>query len=135
MDFIMVPLIVGIICAGIYGLFELYARRKERLAIIEKLGDRLPVSGIDNHLSFPNYVGIKFSFNSLKLGCLLTGVGLGLLVGFFLSVIMGDLIREWHNSYQVVNVVYGASVLLFGGLGLLSAFVIEMRIARKKEKE
>ena len=30
MDFIMVPLIVGIVCAGIYGLFELFVRKKER---------------------------------------------------------------------------------------------------------
>ena len=37
----MVPLIMGIICAGIYGLFELFVRRKERLAIIEKIGERL----------------------------------------------------------------------------------------------
>lgn len=29
MDFIMVPLIVGIVCAGIYGLFELFVRKKE----------------------------------------------------------------------------------------------------------
>ena len=40
-DFIMVPLIVGIVCAGIYGLFELFVRKKERLAIIEKIGDKL----------------------------------------------------------------------------------------------
>ena len=34
MSFISVPLVVGIICAGIYGLFELFVRKKERLAII-----------------------------------------------------------------------------------------------------
>lgn len=28
MNFIMVPLIIGIICAGIYGLFELFVRKK-----------------------------------------------------------------------------------------------------------
>ena len=39
LDFLMVPLVVGIICAGIYGLFELFVRRKERLAIIEKIGE------------------------------------------------------------------------------------------------
>ena len=39
MDFISVPLVVGIVCAGIYGLFELFVRKRERLAIIEKIGD------------------------------------------------------------------------------------------------
>ena len=38
MDFIMVPLTTGIVFAAIYGLFELFVRRKERLAIIEKIG-------------------------------------------------------------------------------------------------
>lgn len=28
MDFISVPLVVGIVCAGIYGLFELFVRRR-----------------------------------------------------------------------------------------------------------
>ena len=37
MDFIVVPLTTGIVFAAIYGLFELFVRRKERLAIIEKM--------------------------------------------------------------------------------------------------
>ena len=41
MDFIVVPLTTGIVFAAIYGLFELFVRRKERLAIIEKIGDKL----------------------------------------------------------------------------------------------
>lgn len=44
MDFIMVPLIVGIVCAGIYRLFDLFVRKKERLTIIEKIGDQLDPS-------------------------------------------------------------------------------------------
>ncbi len=44
MDFISVPLVVGIVCAGIYGLFELFVRKRERLAIIEKIGDKLDTS-------------------------------------------------------------------------------------------
>jgi hypothetical protein len=34
LDFIMIPLVVGICVTGVYGLFELYARRKERIMII-----------------------------------------------------------------------------------------------------
>ena len=52
MDFIMVPLIVGIVCAGIYGLFELFVRKKERLAIIEKIGDKLEPSAFDVKIGF-----------------------------------------------------------------------------------
>lgn len=53
MNFIMIPLIIGIICAGIYGLFELFVRKKERLAIIEKIGDKLDPSAFDAKIGLP----------------------------------------------------------------------------------
>ena len=37
-------------------------------------------------------------------------------------------------SRDVSEVVYGASVLLFGGLGLIIAFVVEMRLDKGKDK-
>ena len=75
MDFISVPLVVGIVCAGIYGLFELFVRKRERLAIIEKIGDKLDASAFDGKLVLPHYMR-NFSFSSLKAGCLLVGIGL-----------------------------------------------------------
>ena len=86
MSFISVPLVVGIICAGIYGLFELFVRKKERLAIIEKIGDHLDASIFCGKLGLPSYMGTRFSFSALKAGCLLAGIGLGLLVGFFIDL-------------------------------------------------
>ena len=41
MDFITAPLIVGIITLGIYKLFELFACRRERITLIEKLGEKM----------------------------------------------------------------------------------------------
>ena len=40
MDFIMVPTIMAIITLGIYKLFELFVCKKERLLLIEKMGDK-----------------------------------------------------------------------------------------------
>ena len=40
MDFIMAPAICGIFVLGFYKLFELFVCRKERLSIIEKMGDK-----------------------------------------------------------------------------------------------
>lgn len=131
MDFIMVPLIIGIITAGIYGLFELFARRKERLAIIEKIGDKLDASAFEGKLGLPSYIR-NFSFNALKIGSLMTGIGLGLLIGYFINYGMGNLFsNDWGNR-EVAGLVYGASVLLFGGISLLVAFLIELKIAKKK---
>ena len=132
MDFIMVPLIVGIVCAGIYGLFELFVRKKERLAIIEKIGDKLDPSA-DVKIGLPR-LSANFSFSSLKAGCLLAGVGLGLLVGFIISVSTTNYDLTNWGEREMVSSIYGASVLLFGGIGLIIAFLVEMKITKDKDK-
>jgi hypothetical protein len=135
LDFISIPLVVGICVAGTYGLFELFLRRKERLAIIEKIGDKLDASAFEGKVSlmgsFP-----KLSFSSLKAGCLLAGIGLGLLIGFFINIfavgsngVFAD--NDWHHR-EIIGTVYGASVLLFGGIALIIAFIIELKMSKKK---
>ena len=67
MDFISVPLVVGIVCAGIYGLFELFVRKRERLAIIEKIGDKLDASAFDGKLGLPHGISRRrFRKKSIK---------------------------------------------------------------------
>ena len=61
MDFIMVPLIMGIITLGIYKLFELFACRRERMAIIEKLGDKISAADLKGKFSLPIYNHYSFS--------------------------------------------------------------------------
>lgn len=128
----MAPAIVGICVAGIYGLFELFARRQERLKIIEKIGEGIDISKMDGKLGLPSYFK-NFSFSSLKAGCLLAGVGLGLLIGFIINT---SLSANYYNDgwfrNEIAGTAYGASVLLFGGIGLIVAFVIEMKMANKK---
>lgn len=136
MDFIMIPLIIGIITAGIYGLFELFARRKERLAIIEKIGDKLDASSFEGKLGLPGYMR-NYSFSALKIGSMMAGIGLGLLVGFFItsgSLNTGFIPSDGWYHRESVGVAYGASVLLFGGIGLLVAFIVEMNLAKKGNK-
>ncbi|ADQ80251.1 hypothetical protein Palpr_2115 [Paludibacter propionicigenes WB4] len=135
MDFITIPLVVGMITLGIYKLFDLFVRKKERLAIIEKIGDKFDSSMIENKFSFPLNFKFEGGFGTLKVACLLLGVGLGLLVGYFICY--GTIPGYYNNgdySYRTSEVIYGASTLLFGGLGLLIAFLIEMKY-RKDKKE
>ncbi|GAB6394019.1 MAG: hypothetical protein MdMp024_0331 [Bacteroidales bacterium] len=134
LDFISVPLIVGICVAGVYGLFELFARKKERLAVIEKIGEKIDANAFDGKLVLPNF-GPKFSFSALKVGSLLMGIGLGLLVGFLIHyrlILEGTFMRgeEWRYN-DLTATAYGAAVLLFGGAGLVIAFLIEARMAKK----
>lgn len=137
-DFLMPPLVVGLICAGIYGLFELFVRRPERMALIEKLGDKLGTPELKGKMSLPGYGGLRFSFSALKGGLLMTGIGLGLLVGFvvMINAVPGYANNEnWCAMDRLGSIVYGASVLLFGGIGLIVAFVIEMKLSFKKNND
>lgn len=135
-NFLTAPLVIGIICAGIYGLFELFVRKNERLTLIEKLGDKLGTPGYDGKISLPSYTGVRFSFSALKLGLLLVGIGLGLLVGFIfcLNAIPNyPNCENWGRMVDTASIVYGASIMLFGGAGLVAAFLIELFIAKKKK--
>lgn len=136
MDFISIPLVVGIITLGIYRLFDLFVRKKERLAIIEKIGEKFDPSMIENKFSFPFKFEGTGAFGTLKIACLLLGVGLGLLVGYFicLGTLAGFYAGDYNgNAYQTAGVIYGACVLLFGGLGLLIAFITEMKYVKDKK--
>lgn len=139
MDFIIAPLIVAIVTLGIYKLFELFVCKKERLTMIEKLGDKLNNGDIISNLSLNlNYSRSKFSFGSLKGGCLMLGIGLGLLLGFFICICsIPNYAYNGNFSWemrQAISIIYGACVLLFGGAGLLVAFLLEIKL-NKKEKE
>ena len=137
MDFITVPLVVGIITLGIYRLFDLFVRKKERLSIIEKIGDKFDSSMIENKFSFPFITQSPGTFGTLKIGCLLLGVGLGLLVGYFIGygTLAGFYNGEYNGNAQIAGVIYGACVLLFGGMGLLIAFLVEMKYREDKKSE
>ena len=127
MNFIMVPLVTGIVTLGIYKFFELLICRRERREIIGKLE---PGSLIDYLKLVP--MGLRtgatirtasetapgIPAGALKVGCLLLGLGAGLLFGFMLTRITEI------QSYDTRSAVYGGSVLVFGGLGLIVSFII-----------
>ena len=128
MNFIMVPAVTGIITYGIYSLFALFVRKKERLTLIEKMGS-IPAPG---RMDFGK---IEYSnkFGALKWGFLMAGIGLGLLVGFFLAEgFVNYNSKEIWKSRDILSMVYAAPMLLFGGMGLLIAFLVEYRLSKKK---
>lgn len=139
MDFILVPLIFGIVTFGIYKLFELFVCRRERLSIIEKLGDKITSPIIVENLKLPVYNQSKFSFGALKAGALLIGIGLGLLIGYLIcNLTMPDYSsgNGWssHSLRQISSVIYGSCVLLFGGTGLIIAFITEIKLTKSKDQ-
>lgn len=126
MNFIMAPAIIGIIGFTIFKLFELYARRRERILIIEKLtSEDLAKNTTVGDLKIGG-----FSFSALKGGCLLMGLGLGLLTGFIINI---NINLNGGYTYETRSIIYGSCVLLFGGISLLSAFIAELKLCNKKK--
>ena len=139
MDFVIAPTIIGLISYFVYMTFELFVRKQERIKMIEKIGQNLtpPDSSSLNFSSLlPPFN--KRSFTSLKFGCLLVGIGLGLLAGLFLSLLLKTGLDIGYSSHwekdTFYNVAYGAPVLLFGGLGLLVSYFIESKTIKKEDK-
>jgi len=82
-------------------------RHKEKMAFIEK--------GLDPK----QFVNTQFLPQTLRVGMLLVGIGVGFLVALIL------------DEYVLVTVdnpaIYGGSILLFGGLGLLLFYIIHQK--------
>ena len=135
MDFIIIPLVTAIVTLGIYKFFELLICRRERREIIGKLE---PGSLIDYLKQVP--MGLRtgttmriapetapgIPAGALKIGSLLLGLGAGLLFGFMLTRVTEI------QSYETRSIVYGGSVLAFGGLGLIVSFIAERILSRRK---
>lgn len=123
-------IIVPTLFIVIYLVIELIVHRKERLMIIEKssANQSLDFSALLKKTTAP-------SFGGLKVGCLLSGLGLGFLTSALLNICFRvtlygyDYQTWWHRGALDI-----ACILLFGGLGLIAAHLIERRTQRKEPK-
>ena len=98
--------------AALFGVFYLYitARNKERLSMIEK--------GADASMFATKR---KYYAMTLKLGMLLVGIALGILIGSFID--------EYTTLPEEVG--YFSMIFLFGG----SALIINALMEKKESKE
>lgn len=134
-DFLIPIFVVAVITLGIYKLFELIICRRERRMIIEKMDGnalidylKLMPMGIRTGAPISVRTVPGATSGAFKTGCLLLGLGLGLLFGFMLL--------NWscyEASREVRSVVYGGAILFFGGLGLVVSFIVERALSRKEK--
>ena len=106
--------------------------------MIEKLADRVNTGEINSNLSLNlNYSRSRFTFGSLKSGLLMLGIGLGLLVAFFICINSFPgytASRNWDVERQA-SVVYGACVLLFHWRRAAGSFPHQMKIQKKRRNK
>ena len=125
--------IIGFIVLGIYKIFELFVRQKERLLLIEKLP--AIVNKDLTEINLPSFGSSNSGSWALKISLLLIGIGLGSLIAFFITIQIGIVLKSWdmpfmNNDKELVRL---ASIAFFGGLGLFSAYLIESKQAKKKD--
>ena len=96
--------------ALIYGIFHLFIRRKERLALIEK-GVTASIFNKDADVS-----------PSLKYGILFIGIAIGFLMGEILYL----------NTSINEGVAYLSMIFFFGGAGLIVYYLIARKHLRKE---
>mgnify|MGYP001070023219 CR=1 FL=1 len=134
MDFLVGPIIVGTLCYFFYKILQLYACRRERIMLIEKI-ESLPKSGdMPSEIPGVNSGSSDSRFVSLRWGAIICGLGLGLLAAYLISYINVE--SMYANGYNrilndAIEVVYAACSLLGGGLGLLTAFFVEIRLRKQ----
>ncbi|MDR0866180.1 MAG: hypothetical protein LBO74_14795 [Candidatus Symbiothrix sp.] len=129
--------VVGFVVLGIYKLFELFVKRKERMAIIEKLPAFLNNSEPGGSINLPAITFGRQDYGSwpLRVALLLIGVGLGCVIAFFIQYGMFDSFNgrdmgNWHVRHQIEQtqfILYFSFITIFGGLGLFIAYMIEKK--------
>jgi hypothetical protein len=141
----LVPIfIIGILVLGTYKLVELFVRKNERLAIIEKLFTLSDNKEISGAIKLPNISLGNDNKGSwpLRISLLLIGIGLGCLLAFitqyglfdsFIDTQNQELTREArHQIYSIESITNFSFISIFGGIGLLIAYLIESKQAKNK---
>lgn len=135
MEFITIPLTFGIGAYAFYKVIELFVRKKERLMLIDKLDtlENINTSSFNLNGVFGEVKALQNQYLTLRIGSLLMGLGLGLLIGYVIVNVSFPVVGDVsYSMLQTQSVIYGASTLLFGGMGLTGGFIAEMKIKAKK---
>ncbi|MBE9468932.1 MAG: hypothetical protein IMY72_11535 [Bacteroidetes bacterium] len=106
--------------ASVLGIFYFFytTRNKERMSLIENDKD---ASIFFKSKKSTDVKRVKTNY-TLKIGLLLIGLGVG--------VVLGNIVAQY--SLLVVQTAYISMILIFGGLGLISYYLIEKKNKDKK---
>lgn len=128
----LVPMVIcGLFFYFTYRIFELYARRKERMAIIEKLSNGIDPELLRNQFNISTFKDSSYGSWAIRIGLLLIGVGLGVAIAAIidmLAVAPSEVNNEvFYGFRNAISVLYPSLAAIFGGLGLVIAYFIEKK--------
>lgn len=139
MDFISVPFVLFIIGETLYRIIKLYATRRERILYIEKMSEMptvapgTPMPAVC-YPPMPDNIGSSSGrFTALRWAMVLVGIGVGMLFGILIDLAFnpGLINNPYDFTHGIYSVIFASSMFIFGGLGLVTAYIIESRqIAR-----
>lgn len=110
---VLVP--ITIFAGGFAMIFGIaYLKTRENLAMVEK--------GMNPKQQYNR----PAPFKSLKLGLLLLGAGIGLLLAFFIDMNLPSRSNFPHHD-DANAAIYFALIAIGGGLGLISSYAIERK--------
>ena len=124
------PLVVATITLGIYKIFELFVRKNERMAMIEKLSVNYDPQLLKEGLKIQFDTNQRSSW-AIKTGLLLVGIGLGVTIACIIDI---NTPRD-NDNWRAIRSLYPACSCLFGGLGLVIAYLIERKDNKKDDKQ
>jgi hypothetical protein len=122
--------VVGFIVLGIYKIVELRAKQKERTLFLEKYFAHCKNQEASGSFQLPSVTFGNQDSGSwpLRTSLLMIGVGLGCLSSFLTTVWY-----EGYLSHSTRGFVSFAFIAIFGGIGLLVAYLIESKNQSKNK--
>jgi len=128
-------IVVPTVMYFVYKFLEVLIRRKERMMLVEKL-ETLQPDSLQICEAFSSNSGNLFPnkrFSGLRIGLLLAGIGLGLIVAWALLLAFYPTFISSTSSYvfrQMFQFIFLASPACFGGLGLIISYFIEQKVIK-----
>ena len=127
-------LICGIFVLGVYKLFELFIRRRERIMLVEKLeGEALNEfirnGGLPQTQMKPRKTGVRFFV--LHIAAAMLGLGTAFVFNF--TVLTSFYTFNYDLPWYLRDACNVGSILLFTGLALIISFIVEYRLLQKEQ--
>ncbi|MGZ8537304.1 MAG: DUF6249 domain-containing protein [Flavisolibacter sp.] len=119
---VLIP--ITIFAGGFAMIFGIaYLKTRENLAMVEK------------GMNPKQQMNRPAPFKSLKLGLLLMGSGVGLLLAYIIDrILQANTTQSFHNDHDN-PAIYFALIAIGGGLGLIRSYSLERKYLMEKREE